>query len=94
MKLKPKLRHFWRNNKRILGMYMFFLSIVPLAISVYCCDLLNILYWVIICGLWLLRWRDERIKDAMRRAVDVDVHTYERMIAEAYIDGYNKGKKQ
>lgn len=35
MKLKPRLRHFWRNNKKCIGMYLTFYCIA-MAILALC----------------------------------------------------------
>lgn len=93
MKLKARLRHFWRNNKKILAMYMTFISAIPLLINVLLFDMMGALYWFIILGLWLLHWRDERTIDAMYRAYNVDMHTHDKELSTAKIKAFEAGCK-
>lgn len=87
VKMKPRFRHFWRNNKNIIAMYITLLSIVPFTLCVIFRDVIGAINWFVILGLWILRWRDERVQDAMCRAYEVDVHAYKKCIENAFYDG-------
>lgn len=93
MKLKAKFRHFWRNNKKILAMYMTFVSAISLLINVLFFDMMGALCWFIILVLWKLHWRDERTKDAMYRAYDIDMHIRDKELSTAKKNAFEAGYK-
>lgn len=60
MKLKPILRHFWRNNKRCVGMYIFFFDIVATIILLYLGSYLSAYYNAVLALVWSNVWKQER----------------------------------
>lgn len=90
MKLKPRLCHFWRNNKQFVGMYATFLNLtmfVTLACLLKPAALHSFAYTL----LWSIVWRCERIIDVLKRYHHVNKHRCKKYINEMHWRGLKEG---
>lgn len=86
MKLKAKLRHFWRNNKKCIGMYLTFYCIV-MAILALCFGGYNDAFDNLLFGLvWSIVWIKEREADKITRMHNLVEWRYHKFAARFYGD--------
>ena len=76
MKLKPKLRHFWRNNKTFVSMYCAAANLgITLALWVMSTNhpalIVCAMYFTSITALWFLLWIDDYRVKVLKRMVKV-----------------------
>ena len=91
MKLKPKLRHFWRNNKHCTGMWMMaynaFVAIITLCIGLY----LSAFIGIALSFFWYIVFVQEREIDARRRCHYVNKRRCKKYINEMHWRGLKEG---
>lgn len=75
MKVKSRLRRFWRHNKEIGGMWAMLLQVPVILIPPY--HFHDILF-LLIALIWLVVWKRERQIDTMHRLIDIVMHKYLR----------------
>lgn len=83
-KLKPRLRHFWRNNKKCIGMYLTFyciaMAILALCLGGYKDAFNNIMLALV----WSIVWLYNRELNIAKRVLKIQEHrihkTYKRGI--------------
>lgn len=68
MKIKARLRRFWRHNKKCGGMWAMLIQIVVIALPPY--NIGTILF-LLIAGLWGAVWMKEREVMLLRRCFDI-----------------------
>lgn len=92
MKTKIILRHFWRNNKKFVSMYLTFCEIVFVAITACMADFKGMIYNIALFCVWYVIWCQEREIDIRIRAHKRNKEWTKRRIREwshkSYIRGY------
>lgn len=91
-----KLRHFWRNNKMNIGMYLVYICVLFSILFVFLGDYISAMYNSILALVWGLVWKQDRLIDLMKRSVAVDEHNIDKHIGSvrkrAFIAGWNSAK--
>lgn len=90
MKLKPKLRHFWRNNKLTTGMYATFINLA-VGIALATIGQLAAIHSAVYSLLWAIIWHKERQCDAASRCHYVNKHRCKKYINEMHWRGLKEG---
>lgn len=75
MKVKARLRRFWRHNKKMGGMWAMILQVPVILIPPY--HFIDIIF-VLIALIWLVVWKRERQIDSMHRLIGIISHKYLR----------------
>lgn len=91
MKLKPKFLHFWRNNKRCIGMYNALIMILLSFSSACVCKTLPCIINAAFAIVWLIVWSQEREIDSSKRCHYVNKHRYKKYANEMHTRGLKEG---
>lgn len=92
MKIKAKLRHFWRNNKSIFSMYMtFFCTAVTELLICIGAPIVDIVNNIALALVWSLVWSRQRQVDIGYRFHVVNKHRCKKYINEMHTRGLKEG---
>lgn len=75
MKLKSRLRCFWRHNKKCGAMWAILIQVIAIVTPPY--GLATIIF-LLVAGLWGVIWRKECEVDTLRRCFDIREHQHAR----------------
>lgn len=78
MKLKTRIKSFYRHNKRCLGMWMCFLELLFMALPPY--EVCNTFMEVMLALMWLIIWRCNRREDTLIRKGQIMESYYRRAL--------------
>ena len=79
MKLKNKLKSFWRHNKRCMGIWGVMFLIPAIILPPYG---LSTISFVALALLWCILWREENKNDTLRRIQNINRHTVDKMASQ------------
>lgn len=78
MKLKTRIKSFYRHNKMCIGMWCCFLELLFVALPPY--DISNTLTEVMLAFMWLIVWQRDRREDTLIRKGQIMECYYRRTL--------------